>query len=82
MALSNLDRVNKGLELLRKGLGPFIEREMKAEYKSYWEAEAIDCFPEGHHSRTLEPDEWDVQALLVIMLKQWFKVLSIVLGRQ
>jgi len=29
MALSNLDRVNKGLDLLRKGLMPFVEKEMK-----------------------------------------------------
>jgi hypothetical protein len=42
MALSNLDRVNKGLDLLRKGLLPYIEREMKAEYKKFWETEAID----------------------------------------
>ena len=51
MALSNLDRVNKGLDLLRKGLLPIIEKEMKAEYKQYWDTEAFDSFPEGHHSR-------------------------------
>ena len=47
MALSNLDRVNKGLDLLRKGLLPFVEKGMKSEYKQHWEAEAIDSFPEG-----------------------------------
>jgi predicted AAA+ superfamily ATPase len=82
MALSNLDRVNKGLDLLRKGLLPFIEKEMKAEYKQYWDSEAIASFPEGHHSRNLTPEEWDVQAILAIMLKQWFKVFSKILGHQ
>lgn len=82
MALSNLDRVNKGLELLRKGLYPYIEREMKAEYKKFWEAEAVECFPEGHHSRDLMPAEWDVQALLSIMFKQWNKIFGKTLGHQ
>ncbi|MEJ7737024.1 MAG: DUF499 domain-containing protein [Chitinophagaceae bacterium] len=82
MALSNLDRVNKGLDLLRKGLLHFIEKEMKAEYKQYWDAEAVDSFPEGHHSRNLTPEEWDVQAILAIMLKQWFKVFGKILGHQ
>jgi predicted AAA+ superfamily ATPase len=80
MALSNLDRVNKGLDLLRKGLLPYVEKEMKAEYKSFWEMEAQDCFPENHHSRNLSPEEWDVAALLSIMIKQWNKVFGKVLG--
>ncbi len=82
MALSNLDRVNKGLELLRKGLLPYVIREMKAEYKQYWDQEAIDSFPEGHHSRNLQPEEWDVQALLSIIWKQWNKVFKKTLGHQ
>jgi predicted AAA+ superfamily ATPase len=80
MALSNLDRVNKGLDLLRKGLLPYVEKEMKAEYQNYWEMEAAECFPEGHHSRNLRPEEWDVAALLTIMFKQWNKVFGKVLG--
>ena len=80
MALSNLDRVNKGLELLRKGLFPYVEKEMKSEHQKFWELEAIESFPEGHHSRHLSPEEWDVQALLTIMVKQWNKVFVKVLG--
>lgn len=80
MALSNLDRVNKGLDLLRKGLLPYVEKEMKAEYQNYWEMEAAECFPDGHHSRNLSPEEWDVAALLAIMFKQWNKVFGKVLG--
>jgi predicted AAA+ superfamily ATPase len=80
MALSNLDRVNKGLELLRKGLLPYVEKEMKTEYQKFWEMQAVESFPESHHSRNLSPEEWDVQALLTIMFKQWNKVFGKVLG--
>ncbi|MBK8877301.1 MAG: DUF499 domain-containing protein [Haliscomenobacter sp.] len=71
MALSNLDRVNKGLELLRKGLYPYVIREMKEVHKAYWLEAASSSFPEDHHSRELSPEEWDVQALLAIMWKNW-----------
>lgn len=80
MALSNLDRVNKGLELLRKGLLLYVEKEMKTEYQKFWEMQAVESFPESHHSRNLSPEEWDVQALLTIMFKQWNKVFGKVLG--
>lgn len=82
MALSNLDRVNKGLDLLRKGLLPYVSREMKAEHKQYWDAKAADSFPEGHQARNLRPEEWDVQALLTIMFKQWTSVFGKTLGHQ
>jgi len=82
MALSNLDRVNKGLDLLRKGLLPYVEREMKAEFKQYWDSEALNSFPEGHNSRTLRKEDWDVQALLTIMFKQWNRVFAKTLGHQ
>lgn len=32
MALSNSERIGKGLDLLRVGLVPFVERELQAEY--------------------------------------------------
>ncbi|MBE0674734.1 MAG: AAA+ family ATPase, partial [Bacteroidales bacterium] len=80
MALSNLDRVNKGLELLRKGLHPFVIREMKAVHKSLWQEEAVNSFPDGHFSKDLEPEEWDIQALLMIMWKNWNEVFNRTLG--
>ncbi len=80
MALSNLDRVNKGLDLLRKGLFPYVEKEMKAEYKQYWDMEAAESFPAGHYAKNQAPDEWDVNALLMIMTKHWNKVFAKKLG--
>jgi len=80
MALSNLDRINKGMELLRKGLHPYVIREMKEVHKSYWQQEAVNSFPEGHHAQDLEPDEWDIQALLSIIWKNYNGVFNKTLG--
>ncbi len=33
MAITNHDRVGKAMDLLKKGLGPFVEREFKNIYK-------------------------------------------------
>ncbi|MDN3687236.1 Swt1 family HEPN domain-containing protein [Cyclobacterium jeungdonense] len=80
MALSNLDRVNKGLELLRSGLFPYIVRELKEVNKAYWQEAAVSSFPEDHHSRDLNHEEWDVQALLLIMWKNWNGTFNKTLG--
>ena len=39
MALSNRDRVGRGLETLRAGLTPFVERELKARLRGDWRTE-------------------------------------------
>jgi len=36
MAVSNYERVGKGLELLKAGLAPFVERELKAQHAQRW----------------------------------------------
>ncbi len=80
MALSNLERVNKGLELLRTGLFTFVLREMKEVHKAYWQEAAVSSFPEDHYSRDLSPEQWDVQALLAIMWKNWNGTFNRTLG--
>ena len=39
MAITNHDRVGKAMELLKGGLGPFVEREFKSVYKDRAAAE-------------------------------------------
>jgi len=39
MAITNHERVGKSLELLKSGLGPFVERELKARYGAGWTGE-------------------------------------------
>ena len=36
MAITNHERVGKAMDLLKDGLRPFIEREMKAQYQQAW----------------------------------------------
>ena len=36
MAITNSERVGKALELLKDGLRPYVERELKATYKDRW----------------------------------------------
>ncbi|UBF30092.1 hypothetical protein K9N68_38580 (plasmid) [Kovacikia minuta CCNUW1] len=36
MSISNHERVGRALNLLKEGLYPYIEREMKAVYKDKW----------------------------------------------
>ena len=40
MAITNHERVGKALELLKAGLGPFVEREMKSVYENKAQAKA------------------------------------------
>ena len=40
MAITNHERVGKAMELLKGGLGPFVEREFKSTYKDRAAAEA------------------------------------------
>jgi hypothetical protein len=40
MALSNSERIGKGLELLKAGLIPFVEQELKAVYGDEWKEKA------------------------------------------
>src|SRR6516164_4166351 len=36
MAVTNHERVGKALDLIKEGLQPFVEREMKAQYSQSW----------------------------------------------
>jgi len=36
MAITNHERVGKALDLLKDGLRPFVERELKAQYQQGW----------------------------------------------
>jgi hypothetical protein len=42
MAITNRERVDKALDLLKEGLRPFVEREFKAKYGSAWGHEVRD----------------------------------------
>ncbi len=81
MAITNLERVGKGLQLLKEGLGPFVEREMRAVYKNKW----IDIARTRlHHDEDIGVRggkiEWDVHILLILMWEFWHDVFKRTLG--
>src|SRR3990172_10681157 len=80
MAVSNHERVGKAMELLKSGLGPFVERELKSTYQERAAAEA-GRFMGADRVNTKRPvAEWDAAALLKLMWESWNDVFRKTLG--
>ncbi|RTH31778.1 AAA family ATPase [Thermus scotoductus] len=77
MALSNREMVGRGLDLLKKGLGPFVEREYRRVYGDEWPKEAAEVL-KGDRVSLQDPD---AQALLKLMDYRWQEVFDEKLGR-
>ena len=82
MAITNKERVGRGLDLLREGLYPFVEREMRFKYRDKWLLNATSSIPQD---RTLRRDaaqilKEDVYALLVLICDKWHSVFKKNLG--
>jgi predicted AAA+ superfamily ATPase len=83
MAITNTERVGRGLEQLKLGLGPFVERELKATYKDKWRDTALPSFPDWQtRAYQLKKGElvWDAQALISVMLDLWRDCFAKILG--
>src|SRR5436853_6608006 len=81
MAITNQERVGKAMDLLRDGLRPFAERELKAKHGDRWPSEvraALSGRPLGQNKGDLLQD---VAVLLAVMDKAWGAVFSAILGR-
>lgn len=81
MAQSNLERVGKALELLNKGLKPFVEREMLAKHGTRWRYQAVNALHDHNLTDDGQDIHLDTQALLLIMWDQWHDLFQNVLGR-
>jgi hypothetical protein len=66
MAITNQERVGKAMELLRAGLGPFVEREMRSVYQDKTQAQAALLMGEDRLLAKKPVVEWDAAALLGI----------------
>ena len=81
MAITNSERVGKALDLLKEGLRPYVERELKATYKDRWVDTARPSFPDwqqpGKDGKGLN---WDTQALLQVMCELWQDCFKKILG--
>ena len=76
MAVTNHERVGKALELLKDGLVPFVERELKVQYAQLWFDQARASVSESQADLFGAKDKprWDAAALLVVMWNQWNEV--------
>src|SRR5437899_1783918 len=82
MAMTNHERVGKALDLLKSGLGPFIERELTSSYKDRAIAEARRLLPADDRLNSNRPiAQWDAAVLLKVMWDAWNDVFGRTLGR-
>ena len=80
MAPTNRERVGAALDLLKEGLAPYVEREMKAVYGSQWLSEAQYAISREISSINGNEPHLDCTALLAIMWNRWNEVFRQKLG--
>jgi predicted AAA+ superfamily ATPase len=81
MAITNQERVGKAMELLRAGLAPFVERELKTQSPKD-PADAARRYLGDDRAVGRKPlAQWDVAALLKLMWEAWNDVFGRTLGR-
>ena len=81
MAITNQDRVGKALDLLKAGLRPFIERELKAQHGKYWITAVTSNWREDLTWRENEDaPHLDIAVLLRLMWEQWNETFRRTLG--
>ena len=81
MAITNHERVGKALDLLKAGLGPFVEREIKGAIESRkLDAHQLSNYGEDRVLGNKPIPEWDVAGLLKLMWDTWHHVFREILG--
>ncbi|MFN0150829.1 MAG: Swt1 family HEPN domain-containing protein [bacterium] len=83
MAVSNHERVGKALDLLKDGLAPFVEREMKAQYEQLWFEQFKEALTPQQLSfiGTEDDPAWDAAIVLKVLWDQWNAVFRKPLGQ-
>src|SRR5882762_5250001 len=83
MAITNHERVGKAMDLLKDGLAPFVEREMKAQHNQLWFDEIKAAIGPAQESlfRNASLPPWDAASLLAVMWNQWHVVFRKTLGQ-
>lgn len=64
MALTNYERIGRALDLLKSGLGPFVEREVQAYVQQNGMTESLTRLSQDERLRDLPISDWDAAALL------------------
>jgi predicted AAA+ superfamily ATPase len=83
MAISNHERVGKALDLVKDGLIPFVERELKAQDSQRWldiARQSVSETQERLFKDGARP-QWDAAALLAVLWNQWNVIFKKTLGQ-
>ena len=80
MATTNHERVGNALDLLRAGLGPFVDREIKAAVKKGVAVSALQALAGDPLIKDKPITEWDAALLLKVMWESWNEVFRRILG--
>jgi predicted AAA+ superfamily ATPase len=80
MAISNHERVGRALELLKAGLGPFIEREFAETFKDGSTKEMARLLGDDRINSKRPVAEWDAAALMKVVWDSWNEVFRKTLG--
>ncbi|KAB2964430.1 MAG: ATP-binding protein [Thermoanaerobaculia bacterium] len=83
MAITNQERVAKALELLKDGLVPFVERELKNQSAQGW-LEIVRQSVAESQVKLLKDEaarQWDVASLLAVVWNQWNNIFRKTLGQ-
>jgi predicted AAA+ superfamily ATPase len=83
MAISNHERVGKALDLVKDGLIPFVERELKAQDSQRWLDIARQSVSETQERlfKGGATPQWDAAALLAVLWNQWNVIFKKTLGQ-
>ncbi|MBK9214625.1 MAG: DUF499 domain-containing protein [Chloracidobacterium sp.] len=81
MAISNYERVGKAMELLKAGLGPYVDRELQSGIDAKRvTAEVLAPFANEPNTGNKPPSQWDVAALLKFVFNAWNVIFGHTLG--
>jgi predicted AAA+ superfamily ATPase len=81
MAITNHERVGKALGLLKDGLRPFVERELKSQLGDNWGGEVKETLSDTRLGGGKGDALQDVAVQLVIMDRHWSAVFRKTLGK-
>lgn len=80
MSMTNYERVGRALELLKVGLGPFVQREMENVYQDQARSEAIQVIGEEWLPANKSISDFDASPLIKLMWEKWNDVFRKILG--
>ncbi len=83
MAISNHERVGKAVDLVKDGLIPFVERELKAQDAQGWLDIARQSVSETQERlfKAGATPQWDAASLLAVLWNQWNVIFKKTLGQ-